>query len=61
MAKRSVTLETVKLAVELLRRIQRGRKVAASELHQQLKHTGMERELRTIQRQLEMLSEHFES
>ena len=60
MAKRSDTLETVKLAVELLRRIPRGRKVTASELHQQLKHAGMERELRTIQRQLEMLSEHFE-
>ena len=60
MAKRSDTLETVLLAVELLRRIPRGRKVTASELHQQLKHAGMERELRTIQRQLEMLSEHFE-
>lgn len=60
MAKRSDTLETVLLAVELLRRIPRGRKVTASELHQQLKHAGIERELRTIQRQLEMLSEHFE-
>lgn len=60
MAKRSDTLETVLLAVELLRRIPRGRKITASELHQQLKHAGMERELRTIQRQLEMLSEHFE-
>lgn len=60
MAKRSDTLETVKLAVELLRRIPRGRKVTASELHQQLQDAGMERELRTIQRQLEMLSEHFE-
>ena len=60
MPKRSDTLETVKLTVELLRRIPRGRKVTASELHQQLKHAGMARELRTIQRQLEMLSEHFE-
>ena len=60
MAKRSDTLETVKLAVELLRRIPRGRKVTASELHEQLQHAGIERELRTIQRQLEMLSEHFE-
>ena len=59
MAKRSDTLETVKLAVELLRRIPRGRKVTASELHEQLQHAGIERELRTIQRQLEMLSEHF--
>ena len=60
MAKRSDTLETVKLAVELLRRIPRGRKVTASALHEQLQHAGIERELRTIQRQLEMLSEHFE-
>ena len=60
MAKRSDTLETVLLAVELLRRIPRGRKVTASELHHQLKDAGIDRDLRTIQRQLEMLSEHFE-
>ncbi|WP_043699430.1 helix-turn-helix transcriptional regulator [Tepidimonas taiwanensis] len=60
MAKRSDTLETVLLAIELLRRIPRGRKVTASELHQQLKDAGIDRDLRTIQRQLEMLSEHFE-
>lgn len=60
MAKRSDTLETVLLAVELLRRIPRNRKVTASELHRQLKDAGIDRDLRTIQRQLEMLSEHFE-
>jgi predicted DNA-binding transcriptional regulator YafY len=60
MAKRPDTLETTLLAIELLRRIPRGRKVTASELHEQLKDAGIERELRTIQRQLEMLSEHFE-
>ena len=60
MAKRSDTLETVLLAVELLRRIPRGRKVTASELHRQLKDAGIDRNLRTIQRQMEMLSEHFE-
>lgn len=60
MAKRSDTLETVLLAVELLRRIPRGRKVTASELHRQLKDAGINRDLRTIQRQLEMLSDHFE-
>lgn len=60
MAKRPDTLETVLLAIELLRRIPRARKVTASELHDQLKDAGIERELRTIQRQLEMLSEHFE-
>lgn len=60
MAKRPDTIETVLLAIELLRRIPRGRKVTASELHDQLRDAGIVRELRTIQRQLEMLSEHFE-
>jgi predicted DNA-binding transcriptional regulator YafY len=60
MAKRPETIETVLLAIELLRRIPRGRKVTASELHDQLRDAGIVRELRTIQRQLEMLSEHFE-
>ena len=60
MAKRPDTLETVLLAVELLRRIPRGRKITASELHGQLKDAGVDRDLRTIQRQMEMLSEHFE-
>lgn len=60
MAKRPATLESVLLAIELLRRIPRGRKITAGELHDQLKNAGVIRELRTIQRQLEMLSEHFE-
>ena len=60
MAKRSDTKETVLLALELLRRIPRNSKVSAPELHQQLSTTGVARDLRTIQRQLEMLSEHFE-
>lgn len=60
MAKRSDTKETVLLALELLRRIPRNSKVSAPELHKQLSTTGVARDLRTIQRQLEMLSEHFE-
>ena len=60
MPARPDTLETVRLAVELLRRIPRGRKITTGELHRQLKDAGMERNLRTIQRQLEMLSTHFE-
>ena len=59
MGKRSDTLESTLLAIELLRRVPRGRKVTASELHQQLKEAGFDRDLRTIQRQIEMLSEHF--
>jgi hypothetical protein len=60
MAKRPDTLETVKLALELLRRIPRNRKISASELREQLANTGFARDLRTIQRQLEILSEHFD-
>lgn len=60
MPKRPDTHETVLLALELLRRIPRQRKVSASELHEQLTAVGVERDLRTIQRQLEMLSEHFD-
>lgn len=59
MPKRSNTKETVLLALELLRRIPRGRKVTAAQLHKQLIAAGVVRELRTIQRQLEMLTEHF--
>jgi len=59
MAKRPDTKETVLLALELLRRIPRNRKISASELHVQLAGAGVSRDLRTIQRQLEMLSEHF--
>lgn len=60
MPKRSDTHETVLLALELLRRIPRGRKVTAAELHQQLHDAGFDRDLRTIQRQLDMLSGHFD-
>jgi len=60
MPKRPDTLETVLLALELLRRIPRNRKVSAPELHAQLNDAGVVRDLRTIQRQLEMLAEHFD-
>ncbi len=60
MSKRPDTHATVLLALELLRRIPRKRKVSASELHAQLTGTGFARDLRTIQRQLEMLTEHFD-
>lgn len=59
MGKRSGTLETTLLAIELLRRIPRGRKVTAETLRSQLHEIGIERDLRTIQRQLDLLSEHF--
>lgn len=61
MAKRSSTLETTLLALEILRRIPRApRATTAGELHEQLTASGFERDLRTIQRQLDMLSTHLE-
>ena len=60
MPKRSDTLETTLLAIELLRRIPRSRLITARELHENLQNAGIERDLRTIQRQLEMLCEHFD-
>lgn len=60
MGKRPDTIETTLLAIELLRRIPRGHKLTARQLHAQLKDAGFDRDLRTVQRQLEMLSEHFE-
>jgi predicted DNA-binding transcriptional regulator YafY len=60
MAKRPEALETVVFALELLRRIPRGRKVSAADLQAQLHDAGYSRDLRTIQRQLSLLSEHFQ-
>jgi predicted DNA-binding transcriptional regulator YafY len=60
MSKRPDTRETTLLALELMRRIPRNRSVTAKELHEQLADTDVGRDLRTIQRQLEMLSEHFD-
>lgn len=60
MAKRSDTRETVLLALELMRRIPRKRWITARELYEQLVDTEQGRDLRTIQRQLEMLSDYFD-
>jgi predicted DNA-binding transcriptional regulator YafY len=60
MPKRPDSLETLHIALELLRRIPRGSKVSAPELHAQLKQAGLARDLRTIQRQLDMLTRHFD-
>lgn len=60
MAKRSDTRETALLALEIMRRIPRKRTVTAKELHEQLADTEVGRDLRTIQRQLEMLSGYFD-
>lgn len=60
MAKRPNSQESITLALELLKRIPRRQKVTASELHKQLQDAGIDRNLRTIQRNLEMLSECFD-
>ena len=52
-------MEAVLFTLELLRRIPRNRKVTASQLREQLCAAGFDRDLRTVQRQLEALSEHF--
>ena len=60
MSRKPSNLETVQLALELLRRIPRTHAVTATELWQQLKDTGINRDIRTIQRQLDELSQHFD-
>jgi predicted DNA-binding transcriptional regulator YafY len=59
MTKRPDGIETVLFTLELLRHIPRSHKVSAPELHDQLSSAGYERDIRTIQRQLKTLSEHF--
>ncbi|MCG3826674.1 helix-turn-helix transcriptional regulator [Photobacterium damselae] len=60
MSKKSSTQESLVLAFEILKRIPKFHQITARELHQQLKHIGIERDLRTIQRNLEMLCDHFD-
>lgn len=60
MPSRPSNLETVVLALELLKRIPRHGKVSAPELKRQLDDAGLERDLRTIQRQLQELSLRFD-
>jgi hypothetical protein len=54
------TLETLRFTLEMLKRIPRARKISAPELHDELAAAGFERELRTVQRQLDELSQHFD-
>lgn len=60
MAKRPDTKETVLFALEILRRIPRGKKISTTEMQDQLAAIGIDRDIRTIQRQMDMLSEHFD-
>jgi hypothetical protein len=60
MTKRPDTLDTVQFTLELLRRIPRGRYISAVDLQKQLKDAGFARDIRTVQRQLEMLIRKFD-
>lgn len=60
MSKRPNSLETLQIGLELLRRIPKGRTVTAPQLKRQLAEAGIDRDVRTIERQLESLSRHFE-
>lgn len=60
MAAKPNTLETVRLALELFKRIPKIGQVSAPELHRQLTAAGWRRDLRTVQRQLDELSQHFD-
>lgn len=60
MPARAPTLDTLQIALELLKRIPRQSKISAPELHRQLADAGWDRDLRTVQRLLEELSEVFD-
>lgn len=55
MSKRPEPSETLSLALEILRRIPRGRDVTAESLREQLAAKDIDRDIRSIQRQLKML------
>lgn len=57
MPKRPAAQETLALSLELLRRIPRRGGITATELREQLRHAGFEREPRTLQRLLKTLCE----
>ncbi|TAL90251.1 MAG: WYL domain-containing protein [Candidimonas sp.] len=60
MATRPNNQDTVKLTLEILKRIPRNRVISAPELHQQLLAAGIDRSRRTIERQLEGLVDQFD-
>jgi len=60
MANKSSNNEVANLGLEILKRIPKQRKVTAKEIQEQLQSSGIERSLRTIQRNLDMLSQSFD-
>ena len=57
---RASNLDTLVMSLEMLKRIPRVGRISAAELQEQLDSAGFKRDLRTVQRQLEMLSAHFD-
>ncbi len=57
---RKDSLDTAFLLLGILKRIPKTRKVTAAELHAQLAAVGLDRDIRTIQRHLDTLSERFD-
>ena len=60
MPQRPAGLETLQLALQLLRNIPRSRFVTSRDMQERLAAKGIERDLRTVQRQLDMLAEAFD-
>jgi len=60
MPNRPDAIETARLLIELLRRIPRNAKVTANELCEQLASAGYHRDVRSIQRHLKEITEHFD-
>ena len=57
---RKDSLDTAFLLLEILKRIPKGRKITAAELQEQLAAKGLARDIRSIQRHLDTLSERFD-
>lgn len=60
MSNRSSNTDVANLSLEILKRIPKKRKITAKEIQQQLQSSGIDRSLRTIQRNLDMLSRDFD-
>ena len=60
MSKRKDAQEALELALEMLRRVPRARKITAKELQEQLNAIGINRNIRHLQRQLLWLSERYD-
>ncbi|HDM8036574.1 TPA: hypothetical protein P0E06_004004 [Vibrio fluvialis clinical-1] len=57
---KTTTVDQLLIVLELYHRIPIGRKITASELHQQLRDVGIHRDIRTVQRNLELVVKFFD-